>query len=261
MTSPPFSRRIFAAVCFMTVVPSVTWPSEAIATRPPWRTQTTVVECHSELFPSRAGYRSLARVTGPERSRAPRAPRAPPRRWRPPRPAGRRPVGDHDVRRNALALRRNGPRGPRSPAATARASSRRRASRRGAPPETMPAVSSPTIGPIACVRNFSASASPALAVPELTSSATGSFRYSGGTTRRARRARSRSSRRRSTVRAGTSSGCSGRSRRCWPARRASKPSIAPQPESSGRERAVSSRSSSRSTTASAVSALIPQSRT
>src|SRR5258706_10583986 len=46
MTSPLFKRRTFAAPCFMTVVPSVTWPSEAIATFPPWRTQTTVVECH-----------------------------------------------------------------------------------------------------------------------------------------------------------------------------------------------------------------------
>ncbi len=45
-----------------------------------------------------------------------------------------------------------------------------------APPESIPAVVSPTIGPIACARNFSASASPALAVPELTRSATGSGR-------------------------------------------------------------------------------------
>ena len=50
MTSPPFSRRIFAAVCFITVVPSVTWPSEAMATLPLWRTQTTVVECHCCFF-------------------------------------------------------------------------------------------------------------------------------------------------------------------------------------------------------------------
>ena len=50
MTSPPFNLRIFAAVCFMTVVPSVTCPSDAIATLPPWRTQTTVVECHCSFF-------------------------------------------------------------------------------------------------------------------------------------------------------------------------------------------------------------------
>ena len=34
----------------MIVVPSVTWPSEAIATRPLWRTQTTVVACHFSFF-------------------------------------------------------------------------------------------------------------------------------------------------------------------------------------------------------------------
>src|SRR5512143_3855877 len=45
-TVPPESRRILAAVFFMMVVPSVTWPSEAIATRSPCRTQMTVVECH-----------------------------------------------------------------------------------------------------------------------------------------------------------------------------------------------------------------------
>ena len=53
MTSPPFRRRIFAAVCFITVVPSVTWPSDAIATRPLWRTQTTVVECQTGFFMER----------------------------------------------------------------------------------------------------------------------------------------------------------------------------------------------------------------
>jgi hypothetical protein len=36
-----------AAVFFMIVVPTVTCPSEAMATRPFWRTQTTVVERHS----------------------------------------------------------------------------------------------------------------------------------------------------------------------------------------------------------------------
>src|SRR5512138_146342 len=45
-TPPPASRRILAAVFFMMVVPSVTWPSEAMATRSPCRTQTTVVERH-----------------------------------------------------------------------------------------------------------------------------------------------------------------------------------------------------------------------
>jgi hypothetical protein len=53
MTSPPFNLRIFAAVCFMTVVPSVTWPSEAIATLPSWRTQTTVVECQTGFMGER----------------------------------------------------------------------------------------------------------------------------------------------------------------------------------------------------------------
>ena len=45
-TSPPASRRILAAVFFMIVVPSVTCPSDAIATLPLSRTQTIVVECH-----------------------------------------------------------------------------------------------------------------------------------------------------------------------------------------------------------------------
>ena len=43
-----------------------------------------------------------------------------------------------------------------------------------APPLIIPAVVSPTIGPILCARNFRASDSPEDAVPELTRSATGS---------------------------------------------------------------------------------------
>src|SRR5450432_2224973 len=58
ITSPPFNLRIFAAVCFMTVVPSVTWPSETIATFPPWRTQRTVVACHFSI-PERIPQRRL----------------------------------------------------------------------------------------------------------------------------------------------------------------------------------------------------------
>ena len=58
MTSPPFSLRIFAAPCFMTVVPSVTCPSEAMATFPLWRTHTTVVDRHCCRLAIARHYRS-----------------------------------------------------------------------------------------------------------------------------------------------------------------------------------------------------------
>ena len=70
----PSSRRILAAVCFMTVVPSVTWPSEAIATLPPWRTQRTVVECHFSIGGGGYSSRASAVLPGVRRDSAPGAP-------------------------------------------------------------------------------------------------------------------------------------------------------------------------------------------
>src|SRR5579871_6095276 len=64
-TCPECSRRTLRALPFMTVVPSVTWPSPPIATMPSRRTDRIVVPCGSKLAIGRgssAGAAARARV-------------------------------------------------------------------------------------------------------------------------------------------------------------------------------------------------------
>ena len=178
----PSSRRILAAVCFMTVVPSVTCPSEAIATLPPWRTQRTVVECHS-FGPS-------AQTRIPQARRTTASAAALPSAFiaglddRVLLPLGRAAAD----RRRRRPARRPGPRsssrrGPRSRGPSTRASSRRRAS----PP---PRPRSPC-RPSSRRRSARSGARGTSAraprrpkpCPSSTSSATGSRSYTGGTRR------------------------------------------------------------------------------
>src|SRR3989442_9864971 len=50
-TCPLWSRRILRAPCFITVLPSVTWPSPAMAQPPRWRTARIVVPWRVEDSP------------------------------------------------------------------------------------------------------------------------------------------------------------------------------------------------------------------
>jgi hypothetical protein len=45
ITLSPTSRRTLRALCFITVLPTETWPSPAITTLLPLRTETMVVPC------------------------------------------------------------------------------------------------------------------------------------------------------------------------------------------------------------------------
>src|SRR5207245_1871066 len=60
-TCPLWSRRILRAPCFITVLPSVTWPSPAMALRPRWRTARIVVPWRVEDWPMEEVARRRAR--------------------------------------------------------------------------------------------------------------------------------------------------------------------------------------------------------
>src|SRR3989442_2844338 len=66
-TCPLWSRRILRAPCFITVLPSVTCPSPAMALRPRWRTARIVVPWRVEDSPMEVA-RRRARLRSPSRS-------------------------------------------------------------------------------------------------------------------------------------------------------------------------------------------------
>ena len=241
-TSPPFRRRIFAAVCFMTVVPErdlAVRRHRDLARRGARRPRSS-----SATSPSPGGY---------SRQRSPQ-----PYRRRPPRAHWRRQRLEPGLDRGVLLHPRGRPAGPRPPR-PARCPCPRSSSRPGSRSRRRASQSIEPSGSRAGAR-----AAARHARGRLADERPDAVRAELQSERLARRGRARvdqedhrqrlvdrrheplsaaarscSSRRRSTARAGTSAGCWGRSRRCCRGRRGSDPrsrSSRRAPAASGRSR-------------------------